>query len=132
MSRKGVLTFEQIFRFRDNGHRYKQIGRVSDVPMTRQQLLPALESPGKVQSKTKIVKVLLAMATWREKEFQELVTGTVVSKFDNVTSVKEICSSFGIESSIYEVDKFGNSISLISSLYALEPGTGIPTLIKAR
>lgn len=132
--RLGKLTFDVLlnYRFRDNGHRYKQVGKVADIPMTRQQLVPALEMPGKENSKEEITKVLLAMATWREKEFQDLINGSIVSHFDKVTSVKEICASFGIEASIYEADKFGNAVSLTSSLYALERGTGNPALVKAR
>ncbi|GMH49859.1 hypothetical protein TL16_g00634 [Triparma laevis f. inornata] len=132
--RLGKLTFDVLlhYRFRDNGHRYKQIGKLANVPQTRQQLIPALEMPGKVQSKEEIAKVLLSMATWREKEFQDLINGEIVEHFDNVTSVKDICGSFGIEASIYEADKFGNAVSLTSSQYALEKGTGSPALVKAR
>ena len=116
-----VLLF---YRFRDNGHRYKQIDDIQEIPGRKQISLPG-ESP------EERVSFLLCQAAWKENEFQKAMNETVVVPLNNATTVKGVCAALGISHEGFITDKFYNNVELHDEKYKMEGSNG-KTLVKTR
>ncbi|GMH71369.1 hypothetical protein TrST_g3338 [Triparma strigata] len=113
------------YRFRDNGHRFREIEGIEDIPAAKQ-----VDVDGETPEER--VELLLATADWKETEFQDKMTSEIIDPMNTASSIKDLCEKYGIDSSEYVYDKFGNSVELIDPLFAFGNGTEKHILVKPR
>jgi len=121
---KAITQVLLFYRFRDNGHRYKNIDDIQEIPGGKQISLPG-ESP------EERVSFLLCQAAWKENEFQKAMNETVVVPLNNATTVKGVCAALGISHEGFTTDKFYNNVELHDKKYRMEGSNG-KTLVKTR
>ncbi|GMH62053.1 hypothetical protein TL16_g03398 [Triparma laevis f. inornata] len=98
------------YRFRDNGHRYKEIEGIKE-----KNLNPQITVPG--ENVERKVELLLSMAVWREKDFQDRLMNDIVDPMNMASSITELCKVYEIDACDYTHDKFGEPIDLVDSRY---------------
>ncbi|GMH88537.1 hypothetical protein TL16_g11185 [Triparma laevis f. inornata] len=109
---------------RDNGHRYKHIDLIPEIPSGKQVSLPG-DSP------EERVSFLLSQAAWVEKKFQKTMIDTFVVPLNNAHTVKGVCAALGIAYDGFITDKFYNNVELHDKRYKMEGRNG-RTLVKTR
>ena len=107
---KVTATVLLNYRFRDNGHRYKEIEGIKEKPLN-----PQLEVPGDTVEAR--VELLLSMAVWKEKDFQERLMSDIVDPMNLASSITDLCKSYRIDACDYTHDKFGEAIKLVDERY---------------
>ena len=122
---KATATVLFNYRFRDNGHRFREIERIEEIPAVKQMAVRG-------ETAAERVKVLLAKANWKETKFQKRMMSEIVDPMNQASSIRDLCESYGIDSSPYIYDKFGNTVELIDSLFAFGDGTASNVLVKER
>mmetsp|Transcript_25677 Transcript_25677/g.48261 ORF Transcript_25677/g.48261 Transcript_25677/m.48261 type:complete len:639 (+) Transcript_25677:162-2078(+) len=120
-----TATVLNYYRFRDNGHRYREIERIEEIPAVKQMAVLG-------ETAAERVKVLLAKANWKETEFQKRMMNEIVDPMNQASSIRDLCETYGIDSSSYVYDKFGNTVELIDPLFAFGDGTASNVLVKER
>ncbi|GMH98841.1 hypothetical protein TrST_g13139 [Triparma strigata] len=125
--RLGTATATVLFnyRFRDNGHRFREIERIEEIPSAKQMAVRG-------ETAAERVKALLAKACWKETEFQARMMSEIVDPMDQASSIRDLCETYGIDSSPYVYDKFGNTVELIDPLFAFGNETASNVLVKER
>ncbi|GMH76616.1 hypothetical protein TL16_g07143 [Triparma laevis f. inornata] len=99
------------YRFRDNGHRYREIDKIEEFPAAKQVTLPGVSPEARVS-------LLLSMAKWNEPKFQKQTMSEIVEPMNSASSIKDLCQTYGIESLSYIYDKFGKPVQLVDPLFA--------------
>ncbi|GMI08049.1 hypothetical protein TrVE_jg12826 [Triparma verrucosa] len=125
VTRIATATVLFNYRFRDNGHRYREIERIEEIPAVKQMAVRG-------ETAAERVKVLLAKANWKETEFQKRMMSEIVDPMNQASSIRDLCETYGIDSSSYVYDKFGNTVELIDPLFAFGDGTASNVLVKER
>ncbi|GMH62662.1 hypothetical protein TrST_g11285 [Triparma strigata] len=125
---KTTATVLNYYRFRGNGHRYREIERIEEIPAAKQYNFPA--EPGETTEDR--VELLLAMADWKEKEFQDRMKSEIVEPMNTASSIADLCKSYDIDSSSYVYDKFGTPVELKDPLFAFGGGAPNNILVKPR
>ncbi|GMH66938.1 hypothetical protein TrST_g9932 [Triparma strigata] len=122
---KEIGNFLFNYRFRDNGHRFREIERIEEIPAVKQMAVRG-------ETAAERVKVLLAKANWKETEFQKRMMNEIVDPMNQASSIRDLCETYGIDSSSYVYDKFGNTVELIDPIFAFGDGTASNVLVKER
>lgn len=98
------------YRYRDNGHRYREIEKIKAIPSAKQFTV-------KAKSPKQRVKILLAKANWAETKFQEKMREAIVIPVENCVTIHDLCKAFDLDALYYEYDKFGQEVTLKDPLY---------------
>ncbi|GMI15834.1 hypothetical protein TrLO_g12073 [Triparma laevis f. longispina] len=113
--RLGKLTADVLlnYRFRDNGHRYKEIERIPDVEQEKQ-----VEVPGDTVEER--INLLLTMAVWKESEFQKMITKDIVDPMNKAEDIEKLCKAYKIDAWDYMYDRFGQVVEFAPNKYVLD------------